>query len=181
MVIVYILTLCAFDVCIQTRRQGYAVLSVIFSCPSSSRPTLVTHSLTHSLCFIHCVGFKAFQPSRPNPNLEKLMGIMRKHDLANKETITKTDTKTTTMTNTFSLHLQRAIFETFYLWDVWSEWWGNMTWPTRQQQRQRQWWWQIHLENTPKERLLKTFREHHQITIPENLQIWPFQTSWSPN
>ena len=62
-------------------------------------------SLTHSLT----VGFKAFQPSRPNPNLAKLMGIMRKHDMTNKKT------KTKTMTNTFREHLQRAIFETFHL------------------------------------------------------------------
>ena len=31
---------------------------------------MVTHSLTD------CVGFKAFQPSRPNLNLAKLMGVM---------------------------------------------------------------------------------------------------------
>ena len=74
---------------------------------------MVTDSLTD------CVGFKAFQPSRPNPNLAKLMGIMRKHDMTNKKTKTKTKrktkTKTKTMTNTFREHLQRAIFETFHL------------------------------------------------------------------
>ena len=70
---------------------------------------------------------------------------MRKHDLTNKKTMTKTSTMTMTktMTNTFREHLQRAIFETFELWDIWSEWWGNMTWPTkRQQRRQTQWQWQ---------------------------------------
>ena len=53
------------------------------------------------------------------------------------------------MTNTFREHLQRAISETFDLWDISSEWWENMTWPTkrqRQRQIQRQWQWQIHLE-----------------------------------
>ena len=57
------------------------------------------------------------------------------------------------ITTTVILHLQRAIFETFDLWDIWSEWWGNMTWPTKRQQqrqRQRQWRFQIHLENTLK-------------------------------
>ena len=70
---------------------------------------------------------------------------MRKHDLTNKKTTTKTNTKTKTMkmTNTFREHLQRAILETCNLWDIWSEWWGNMTWPTkRQQRRQTQWQWQ---------------------------------------
>ena len=57
---------------------------------------MVTDSLTD------CVGFKAFQPSRPNPSLAKLMGIMRKHDMTNK----KTKTKTKTMTNTFREDLQ---------------------------------------------------------------------------
>ena len=71
---------------------------------------MVTDSLTD------CVGFKAFQPSRPNPNLAKLMGIMRKHDMTNKKT--KTKTKTKTMTNTFKEHLQRVTFETFDLRDM---------------------------------------------------------------
>ena len=85
--------------------SGNAVLAnFLFSCPSSSRPTLVTHS---RLC--HCVGFKAFQ-TKP---------LLRKHDLTNKKTTTKTNTKTKTktmkITNTFREHLQRAIFENFDL------------------------------------------------------------------
>ena len=38
------------------------VLLAIFSCPGSSRPTLVTYSSVTD-CYIDCVGFKAFQPS----------------------------------------------------------------------------------------------------------------------
>ena len=75
-----------------------------------------------------------------------------------KITKTKTNTKTKTMTktNTFREHLQRATLETCDLWDIWSGWWGHMTWPTkrrwqRQIQRQRQWQRQIHLEITFKE------------------------------
>ena len=86
----------------------------IFSCPSSSRPTLVTDWL-----FCHCVGFKASRPSRPNWNPAKLIGVIRKHDLTNKNTTMKTNTKT--MTNIFREHLQRVIFETFDLWDIISE------------------------------------------------------------
>ena len=76
-----------------------------------------------SLLCIVCYGFKAFRPSRPNRNLAKLMGVMKKHDLTNKNTTTKTNaktnaktnTKTMTMTITFREYLQRAIFETFGL------------------------------------------------------------------
>ena len=68
---------------------------------------------------------------------------MRKHNLINK----KTTTKTNTMTNTFREHLQRAILETCDLWDIWSEWWGDMTRPEKRQwQRRRQRQWEIHLE-----------------------------------
>ena len=106
-------------------------------------------------------------PSRPNWNFAKLMGVMKKHDLTNKNTTTKTNSKTTTKTITFREYLQRAIFETFDLWDIWSGWWENMTWPTkRQRRRQRQWQrkWQIHLENTFKEQSLRllTFKTEWQ-------------------
>ena len=57
------------------------------------------------------------KPSRANPNLAKLMGVMKKHDLTSKKTTTKTKTnaKTKTNTMTFREYLQRAIFETFDL------------------------------------------------------------------
>ena len=42
-----------------------------------------------SLLCIVCYGFKAFRPSRPNRNLAKLMGVMKKHDVTNKKTIQK--------------------------------------------------------------------------------------------
>ena len=45
------------------------------------------------------------------------------------KTNTKTKTKTMTKTKTFWEHLLRAILETCDLWDIWSEWWGDMTWP----------------------------------------------------
>ena len=53
------------------------------------------------------------KPSRANPNLAKLMGVMKKHDLTSKKTKTKTNAKTKTMT--FREYLQRAIFKTFDL------------------------------------------------------------------
>ena len=88
-------------------------------------------------------------------------------------TKTMTNTMTKTMTKTFRTHLHRAILETFYLWDIWSEWCGNMTWPKKRQQ-QRQWQWRIHLENTNKEGSFKTFREHPQMPILKKFWVWPF-------
>ena len=84
---------------------------VIFSCPNSSMPTLVI------IMHIGCYRFKAFRPFRPNRNLAKLMGVMKKHDLTNKNITTKTNAKTKTMTMTiiFREYLQRAIFDTFDL------------------------------------------------------------------
>ena len=46
-----------------------------------------------------------------------------------------TKTKTMTMTNTFREHLQRAILETCDLWDIWSEWWEDLTWPKNDSQK----------------------------------------------
>ena len=37
----------------------------------------------------------------------------------------------------WEVHIQRAAPDTFDLWDIWSEWWGDMAWQ-----------WQRHLENT---------------------------------
>ena len=59
-------------------------------------------------------------------------------------TKTKTRKKTKTMTKTFIEHPQRVIQETCDLWDIWSEWWGDMTWPKKtltfreHQQREQQ-------------------------------------------
>ena len=70
--------------------------------------------------------------------------------------------------NTFREHLQGAILGTCDLWDTWSEWWGDRTWPKKRQwqrqiQRKRQWQRQIHLESTFKERSLGlvTFDTRH--------------------
>ena len=53
--------------------SGQITCILVFSCPSSSRPTLVTYSLTH----VYVIVLDS-KPSRPNPTLAKLMGIMRK-------------------------------------------------------------------------------------------------------
>ena len=49
-------------------------------------------------------------------------------------------------TRTFYFLTFRVILEHCDLWDIWSEWWGDMTWPTKRRwkrQRQRQWQRQI--------------------------------------
>ena len=81
-----------------------------------------------------------------------------------------------TNTNTFREHLQRAILDTCDLWDIWSEWWGYMTWPKKRQrqvQRQTQWQRQIHFESTWKERpqRLVTF----EIFDQSDEETWPDQ------
>ena len=62
-----------------------------------------------------------------------------------KNTMTTTMTKTKkkmTKTNTCREHLQRAILaETCDVWDIRSQWWRDMTWPT-----ERQWQWQRQLQ-----------------------------------
>ena len=92
--------------------------------------------------------------------------------------LSNTNTKTMTKTNAFRKQLQRAILETCDLWDIWSKWWGDMTWPTKRQlqrqiQRQRQWQRKIHLENTFKERpqSLVTFETFYQ----SDEGTWPDQ------
>jgi len=132
-----------------------------FSCPAdSSIGDLVTHSLTHWLT--HWATFW-----KHNTRWPQRLVTLETFDQADegtwpdqKKTNTKTNTKTKTMTktNTFIEHHQRATPESCDLWDIWSEWWGDMNWPTkiwwkwqRQRQRQRQKQRQKHLENTFKE------------------------------
>ena len=72
--------------------------------------------------------------SKKNIEIVNFIGVMRRHDLTNK----------TTMTKTFTGHPQRVIPETCDIWDIWSDW-GSETWPDQNRH------WQWHLENTNKE------------------------------
>ena len=139
---------------------------------SSTHPSA---SVRRSCCMARMIGKaiskkikKRFRPSRPNRNPAKLIGVIRKHDLTNKKTTTKTNTKT--MTNTFREHLQEAIFETFDLCDIWSEWGENMTWPIKRQRRR-----QIQKTKT------NTFREHLQRAILDTCDHWDIWSEWWGN
>ena len=79
-------------------------------------PTLVILMHIDSLLWIQSL--PDFQTKPNQTNLAKLMGVIKKHDLANKNTTTKTKTKTMTMTISFREYLQNAslrllTFETF--------------------------------------------------------------------
>ena len=114
------------------RKRGEKPVSILYSNPRGIR------SKTHSLQ-------AALEANKPDILVLVETQLMRRHDLTNKKTMTMT----MTMTKTFGEHPQIATPETFDLWDIWSEWWGDMTWQTKRQW-QRQWQWQWQLENTLK-------------------------------
>ena len=60
------------------------------------------------------------------PDQKKTMTIDK--DKCNDKDKDKYKDKDNDWESTFREHLQRAILETFDLWDIWSEWWGDMTW-----------------------------------------------------
>jgi len=101
--------------------------------------------------------------------LRHLIRVMRGHDLTNKKTITKTKTKT--KTNTFRKHLQRATLETCDLWDIWSEWWRDMTWPKKKTMTKT---------NTMTKTMTKTntFRKHLQRATLETCDLWAIWSEW---
>jgi len=101
--------------------------------------------------------------------LRHLIRVMKGHDLTNKKTMTNTNTWTMTMTktNTFWEHLQRATLETCDLWDIWSEWWGDMTWPTK-----IQWQIQIQRQRHSQSQRLVTFETLITILTIKNLNSW---------
>ena len=80
-----------------------------------------------------------------------------------KNTMAKRNTKTMTKTNTFRENLQRATPETCELWDIWSEWWGDMAWQ--------------------KKTKTKTMTQTMTKTIPETYDIWDTDynsDNWEP-
>ena len=76
-------------------------------------------------------------------------------------TTNMTKTKTMTKTNTCRELLQRVIPETCDLWDIWSEWWGDNTWPKKDNDKDKD------NEKT------NTFREHLHRAILETCDLGP--------
>ena len=71
-----------------------------------------------------------------------------------------TMTMTKTLSKTFSEHPQRTILETCDLWDIWPDWWGDMTWPKQT------------MTMTMAMTMAMTFKEHPQRAILETCDLW---------
>ena len=71
--------------------------------------------------------------------LRHMIRVIMRHDLTKKKIMTRTNTKTKTMTktNTFREHIQRVIIETCDLWDLWSEWLWDITWPKKDHEKDK--------------------------------------------
>ena len=102
------------------------------------------------------------------------MGVMRKYDLTNKKTTTKTNTKTMKMkmTNTFREHLQRAISETFDLWDIWSEW-KKHDLTNKKTMRKTMKMANTFREHPPNRDFWRHFK-YPQMAIQEKFWVWPY-------
>ena len=90
------------------------------------------------------------------------------------KTKTKTKTLTRTKTNAFREHLQRVALETCDLWDIWSEWWGDMTWPTKKTMTKT---------NTRKKTMTQALTKTVTKTIPGPCDIWDtnyHSDNWEP-
>ena len=72
------------------------------------------------------------------------------------------------MQGIFSLDPSYRTIETCNLLDIWSDWWGNMTWPTK---RQKQKQWQTYFENTSKERSVWLLTRGTRVS-PRYLELW---------
>ena len=66
-----------------------------------------------------------------------------------------------TITITFREYLQRI----FDLWDIWSEWWENVTWPTKKTTTKTN-------TNTKTMTMTNTFKGHLQRAILEIFNLW---------
>ena len=99
---------------------------------NSSICDLVAHWLTDSLSDILILTLQS--GSRDLWPLRHLIRVMRWHDQTNKSTYPHTYLSTylpTYLSTYLREHPQGAILETCDLYDIWSEWWGDLTWPKK--------------------------------------------------
>ena len=123
------------------------------------------HWLTNWLTTRHCWKTLPYSTLRDLWPMRHVMIVMMRHDLATKNTMTMTNTKTktTTMTKTFIKQHQRAKIETCDHWDIGSEWWGDMTWPTKKT---------IEKTMTMTKTMTSSWRENPKRAILETCDIW---------
>ena len=76
-----------------------------------------------------------------------------------------------TKTNTFREHLHGAILETCDLWDIWSEWLGEMTWPKKDNDKDKD------NDNDKNKDNDKAFKEHPERVFLEFVALETFDQS----
>ena len=132
---------------------------------NSSLGDLVTHSLTDCQTDWVTFWFWNIRQLKSEPRdlwpLRHLIRVMRRHDMTK---FTKTNTKTMTKTKTFWEYILKAILETCDLWDIWSEWWGDLTWPKTN--------YKYKDKKTMTMTKTNTFREYLQRAILETCENW---------
>ena len=105
---------------------------VLFSCPEQLNRWpchWLTHSLTHSLRVLLLLTLQS--DPRDLRRLRHLIRVMKRHDLTEKRPTYNIPTQypPTYICTSIREHPKGAILETCDLWDIWSEWWEDMTWP----------------------------------------------------
>ena len=76
-----------------------------------------------------------------------------------------------TKTKTFGEDPERATQETCDHWDIWSEWWGDMTWPTKKTKAKT-------MTKTKTMKNTSIFREHLHRAILDPCDLWDIWSEW---
>ena len=99
---------------------------------NSSIGDLVTDSLTdHSLTHLLILTLNS-DPRELWP-LRLLIRVMRRHDLTQKKPTHQHTYLPTYLCTSIREHPKGVILGTWDLLDIWSDWWGDMTWPKKTQ------------------------------------------------
>ena len=67
--------------------------------------------------------------------------------------------------STLLIDIQRATLETCDLWDIWSKWWGHITWPKKNNDKDT-------------DKYKDTFRENLQRAILDTCDLWDIWSEW---
>ena len=96
---------------------------------------------------------------------------MKRHNLTEKIPTYQHTYPPTYLPASFTEHPQGAILKTCDLWDIWSEWWGDMTWP------------KIYPATNIPTQLPTSFTKHPQGAILETCDLWDTDynsDNWDP-